>query len=175
MSKRNFATSIAILLCACFAQNCYALDFNLVFKFKTKLVDSKLAITGYERLHEPEKGEKEIKPSEITSMTIPSTIELITENALKSFNGLHTLNFPEGGKLILEGNSISTGSLQSLTIDRYITNTTGIFQWSYVKKIVIGDNVTALNITFDSCKQLESVSISNRLKTINDRMFQHCI
>ena len=132
----------------------------------------------------------------ITSVTFPSTLESIGENAF-AYTGLTSVDIPVGFTEIAESAFVNCGNLTSVTIPEGVTkigygafNYTGLTSLTlpstitYMSQSFVGcenlatltltDGITTLGQSFYSCPALTSLNIPGSIKEIDYRDFRGC-
>lgn len=115
--------------------------------------------------------------SDITSISIPSSIISIGENAFNGCSGLTSVTIPEGATTI--GNSAfrDCSCLLSVVIPNSVTNigTFAFYNCSSLISVTIPNGLTVIkDRTFAGCSNLESIAIPKTIQVIERLAFYEC-
>ena len=115
--------------------------------------------------------------SDISSITLPSSLKSISPGTFYCCSSLVTINIPEGFTEIGENAFNSCEKLTSITIPRSVTSI-GDYAFSgcsSLREVTISENVTAIgNYAFSGCNSLNIV-LPASVKTVGDSAFNGCI
>ena len=99
-------------------------------------------------------GDRAFSFTDLTTITLPDSVETIGDNAFSNCRSLTSINIPDGVTSIGGG---AFGSCKALT------------------NISIPDSVTAIgDSAFSYCSSLNSITLGNRVKSIGTYTFQDC-
>ncbi len=112
----------------------------------------------------------------LQSVTIPSTVKTIVDQAFDDCTALSTVNLSKGLEVIGVAAFKNCTKLESLTIpDGVKVIESSAFKGSGLKSFVMPDSVTDLSdYVFSGCKSLASVTLSKNIKEIGSDLFDSC-
>ena len=114
--------------------------------------------------------------SDLTSVTIPSSVTTIGEGAFDSCSGLTSVTIPSSVKVIGE-NAFSCSGLTSVTIPGSVTTIKKYAFWrcSGLTSLIIGNGVKYIReAAFEDCNSLTSVTIPSSVTYIDESAFNGC-
>ena len=113
----------------------------------------------------------------INSVTIPSSVTSIGDNAFSSCYSLQSVTIPSSVTSIGDNAFSSCCSLQSVTIPSSVTSI-GSYAFKYcysLQSVTIPSSVTSIGqFAFESCYSLRSITIQSGVKKINSYAFSSC-
>lgn len=114
--------------------------------------------------------------SEITSVTIPSSVTLIGNNAFTYCRGLTSITIPSSVTCIGDGAFFGCSSLNSANIPNSITSIgESAFSECGLTSVTIPSSVTAIGkSSFSLCRNLKTVVINDGITVLSENMFSDC-
>jgi len=115
--------------------------------------------------------------SNLTSLTLPKSINYIGSNAFNGCARLTSILIPTGVTTINAGAFSNCTGLSSITIPNTVTTigNSVFYNCSALASIAIPDGITSIgDKTFDGCTGLASVTIPGNVKTIGYDAFANC-
>lgn len=111
--------------------------------------------------------------ADLTSITIPSCVTTIGDEAFWGCNNLTNVTIPNSVTTIGQGSFSWCNNLANITIPNSVTTIDArAFEESGITSIVIPNGVTEIAYgTFQNCRNLTSVTIPNSVTTINENAF----
>lgn len=116
--------------------------------------------------------------SNLTSLTLPKSINYIGSNAFNGCTKLTSILIPTGVTTINAGAFSNCTGLSSITIPNTVTTigNSVFYNCSVLTSIAIPDGITSIgDKTFDGCTGLASVTIPGNVKTIGYDAFANCV
>ena len=115
--------------------------------------------------------------SDLTSITIPNTVENIGSYAFSNCSGLLSVNIPNSITSIEYGTFYRCSGLVSVNLANTITSigSSAFEHCSNLKSIAIPTSVTEIgSLAFAYCSNLESITIPNSITSIGQQTFYDC-
>ena len=112
----------------------------------------------------------------VKSVTIPSSVTSIGQNAFQNCYSLQSVSIPSGVKSIGQDAFSSCYSLQSVSIPSSVTKISGgAFRGCYnLQSVTIPSGVTDIGSVFSGCYSLKSVNIPSSVTSIGSSAFSSC-
>ncbi len=118
-----------------------------------------------------------IECSELTSVTIPNSVNSIGNSVFSSCSKLTRITIPNSVNSIGTSAFYGCASLTNITIPNSVTSIANSLFWecTSLTNITIGNSVTSIgNAAFYNCRKLTSITIGNSVTSIGMSAFYNC-
>ena len=133
---------------------------------------AEISLIGYDEIY----SKAFINNHNITSLTLPSSISSIGNNAFQGCDKLEHINLPEGLTYLGYGSFLGTSSLKEITIPASISEiSASAFYESGIETLTLSEgNQIVSSEAFAYCKNLKSVDIVSTINEIGYCAFAFC-
>jgi hypothetical protein len=115
--------------------------------------------------------------TQITSITIPDSVTVISDNAFRNCSGLTSITIPDSVTIINNQTFYLCSNLSSVTLGNSVTNigSSAFEGCSELTLISLGNSVTSIGLSaFAGCVKLTSITIPDSVRDIRSYAFQGC-
>lgn len=110
-----------------------------------------------------------------TSISLPDSLQIIGQNLVYGCTSLESLTVPSGVTSMGFYLAYGCTSLKQATIEGSIVGSYAFYQCTNLETVSIGNKVVTIELyAFHTCTALKSVTMGNSVQTINYRAFQGC-